>query len=461
MIIPFIIAIITSLAAVIALVSNHRNSSRLQARIDELTSAGDALSRQNAALQATNQAMAEQQSRMESQSAQLTEKLQQAQSQHNDDTRTISGLQERLTMAQEAHAKMLEENEIRFHNIANQVLQANSRDLQAQSQLQLSQILSPLKENIEAFKKTVTDTYNNEARERFSLQERIRELIELNNTIGQEARQLSTALRGNNKIQGDWGEMILESILEKSGLTKGREFDVQVTTDNQGNTLRDDEGNCIRPDVVVYYPDGRCVVIDSKVSLSAYIDLVNCQDPEMTGALGRNHVTSVRRHIAELASKSYQDFVGDRHTDFVMMFIPNEGAYIQAMQLDSHLWQDAYDSRVLIVSPTHLISALRLVEQLWRQDRMRTNVEAIATEGGNMYDKLVGFIDDMQRIEKSINQTREAYDKAVNKLSAGRGSLVKRAEKMRKLGAKVSKSLPQEMLNDDSDLQLDTITSEE
>lgn len=461
MIIPFIIAIITSLAAVIALVSNHRNSSRLQARIDELTSAGDALSRQNAALQATNQAMAEQQSRMESQSAQLTEKLQQAQSQHNDDTRTISGLQERLTMAQEAHAKMLEENEIRFRNIANQVLQANSRDLQAQSQLQLSQILSPLKENIEAFKKTVTDTYNNEARERFSLQERIRELIELNNTIGQEARQLSTALRGNNKIQGDWGEMILESILEKSGLTKGREFDVQVTTDNQGNTLRDDEGNCIRPDVVVYYPDGRCVVIDSKVSLSAYIDLVNCQDPEMTGALGRNHVTSVRRHIAELASKSYQDFVGDRHTDFVMMFIPNEGAYIQAMQLDSHLWQDAYDSRVLIVSPTHLISALRLVEQLWRQDRMRTNVEAIATEGGNMYDKLVGFIDDMQRIEKSINQTREAYDKAVNKLSAGRGSLVKRAEKMRKLGAKVSKSLPQEMLNDDSDLQLDTITSEE
>lgn len=456
MIIPFIIAIITSLAAVIALVSNHRNSLRMQARIDELTSAGDALSRQNAALEATNQAMSEQQSRMESQSAQLAEQLQQAQSQHNDDTRTISSLQERLTMAQEAHAKMLEENEIRFRNIANQVLQANSRDLQEQSQLQLSQILSPLKENIEAFKKTVTDTYNNEARERFSLQERIRELIELNNTIGQEARQLSTALRGNNKIQGDWGEMILESILEKSGLTKGREFDVQVTTDNQGNTLRDDEGNCIRPDVVVYYPDGRCVVIDSKVSLSAYIDLVNCQDPEMAGALGRNHVTSVRRHIAELASKNYQDFVGDRHTDFVMMFIPNEGAYIQAMQLDSHLWQDAYDSRVLIVSPTHLISALRLVEQLWRQDRMRTNVEAIATEGGNMYDKLVGFIDDMQRIEKSINQTREAYDKAVNKLSAGRGSLVKRAEKMRKLGAKVSKSLPQEMLSDDSDLQLDT-----
>lgn len=181
----------------------------------------------------------------------------------------------------------------------------------------------------------------------------------------------------------------------------------------------------------------------------------------MASTLGRNHVTSVRRHIAELASKSYQDFVGQRHTDFVMMFIPNEGAYIQAMQLDSHLWQEAYDSRVLIVSPTHLISALRLVEQLWRQDRMRTNVEAIATEGGNMYDKLVGFIDDMQRIEKSINQTREAYDKAVNKLSTGRGSLVKRAEKMRKLGAKVSKSLPQDLIADDNDLTLDAPSSQE
>lgn len=461
MIIPLIIAIITSLAAVIALVSNHRNSSRMQARIDELTANSDNLSRQNAALEARNQAMAEQQSKMESQSSLLAEQLQQSQNQHNDDTRTISSLQERLTMAQEAQAKMQEENEIRFRNIATQVLQANSRDLREQSQIQLSQMLSPLKENIEAFKKTVTDTYNNEARERFSLQERIRELIELNNTIGQEARQLSTALRGNNKIQGDWGEMILESILEKSGLTKGREFDVQVTTDGQGNTLRDDEGNVLRPDVVVYYPDGRCVVIDSKVSLSAYIDLVNCQDPNMASTLGRNHVTSVRRHIAELASKSYQDFVGQRHTDFVMMFIPNEGAYIQAMQLDSHLWQEAYDSRVLIVSPTHLISALRLVEQLWRQDRMRTNVEAIATEGGNMYDKLVGFIDDMQRIEKSINQTREAYDKAVNKLSTGRGSLVKRAEKMRKLGAKVSKSLPQDLIADDNDLTLDAPSSQE
>ncbi len=442
------VSIITILAAIIALVIIYRSSSSLQGRIRQLSEDGEIKSRQNAALEARNQALADQCSRLESQSLQLTEQLQHAQSRHSDDAQTISRLQERLTMAQEAHAKMIEDNEVRFRDLATQVLQANSRDLREQSQLQLSQLLSPLKENIEAFKKTVTDTYNSEARERFSLQERIRELIELNNTISQEARQLSTALRGNNKMQGDWGEMILEAILEKSGLTKGREFDVQVTTDTQGNSLRDNSGTLLRPDVVVYYPDGRCVVIDSKVSLSAYIDLVNCTDPDQATALGHSHVASVRRHIAELAGKNYQDFVGDRHTDFVMMFIPNEGAYIQAMQLDSHLWQDAYDSRVLIVSPTHLISALRLVEQLWRQDRVRSNVEKIATEGGNMYDKLVGFIADMKNIEKSINQTREAYDKAINKLSDGRGSLVSRAEKMRQLGAKVSKSIPQDLLPD-------------
>lgn len=444
--IAFIIICAVALAAIIASVITYRSSAALHSRIDRLTSDAEAVSRQNAALEATNQALSEQRERLEHQSALLGEQLQQARERHNDDAQAISRLQERLDLAEKTHAKMLEDNEVRFRDLATQVLQANSRDLREQSQLQLSQLLSPLKENIETFKKTVTDTYNNEARERFSLQERIRELIELNNTIGQEARQLSTALRGNNKMQGDWGEMILESILEKSGLTKGREFDVQVTTDAQGQPLRDSAGNSLRPDVVVYYPDGRCVVIDSKVSLLSYIDLVNCQDPEQAAALGRNHVGSVRRHIAELAHKNYQDFIGDRRTDFVMMFIPNEGAYIEAMQRDSRLWQEAYDSRVLIVSPTHLISALRLVEQLWRQDRVRSNVEAIATEGGNMYNKFVGFIEDMQRIDKSLTATRDAYDKAINKLSEGRGSLVTRAEKMRRLGAKVTKSIPQDLL---------------
>jgi len=444
--IALIISVLVSLVAIGLAFMFNRTIGSLRRRIDDDAKANDRLVHEHAAAQALCESLTAQLNKADDANAMARQQLSAAEERVNDARQMVSRLEERLHNAEEVHAKMLEENELRFKNLATQVLKSNSQDLREQSQVQLEQLLTPLKENIEAFKKTVADTYNSEARERFSLQERIRELIELNNSIGQEARQLSTALRGNNKMQGDWGEMILESILEKSGLTRGREFDVQVATNERGEALRNAAGNALRPDVVVYYPDGRCVVIDSKVSLSAYVDMVNCQDAVQAESYGRSHVASVRRHIAELAHKNYQDFVGGRHTDFVMMFIPNEGAYIQAMQVDNRLWQDAYDARVLIVSPTHLIAALRLVEQLWRQDKVRSNVEAIATEGGNMYDKLVGFIDDMKRIDKALVSTREAYDKAINKLSDGRGSLVSRAEKMRKLGAKVSKSLPQDML---------------
>lgn len=362
-----------------------------------------------------------------------------------------SRLNERIRFGEEEKQRLAEESELRFKNLANQIFTDNSRTFKEQHETRLSEILTPLKENIEQFKKTVSDSYSTEARERFSLQEKIKELMELNMSIGREAKELAVALRGNSKTQGDWGEMILENILEKSGLVRGREFTVQQTVDDEGRTLRDAEGRHLRPDVVINYPDGRCVVIDSKVSLSAYVGWVNCDDNEERTVLGKQHIASVRAHIRELAQKDYQSYVGGGKTDFVMMFIPNEGAYITAMQLDDTLWQQAYEQRVLIVSPTHLISALKLVEQLWQHDRMAHNVLDIATAGGNMYDKFVGFVDDMLRIEKAITSTREAYDKALNKLTEGKGNLVSRAEKLKKMGAKVSKSLPSAIVGTDND----------
>lgn len=338
--------------------------------------------------------------------------------------------------------KALNESENRFRILANEVLSNNSDIIRRQNEAQLREILTPLRENIDAFKKSVTDAYSSEARERFSLQQSLREMIELNRTIGREAKELTEALRGNSKIQGDWGEMILETILEKSGLKRDVHFHVQMTADASGRTIHDSKGRGLRPDIVVDFPDNRCMVIDSKVSLTAYVNMINSDCKADTDSFLRQHLMSVRQHIKELAAKNYQDYIGTRSTDFVMMFIPNEGAYLTAMNADTDLWQEAYDRRVIIISPTHLISALRLIEQLWRQDDMKRNVLEIATESGKMYDKFVGFVDDMNRIARSLDNAHAAFDGAMNKLQTGTGNLINRAENLRRLGAKATKRLP-------------------
>ena len=366
---------------------------------------------------------------------QLRSKLQQS------DIET-SRLNENLRFVEQEKQRLAQESELRFKNLANEILTANSRTFKEQNETRLTEILTPLRENIEQFRKAVTDTYSEEARQRFSLEERIKELITLNQSIGKEAKDLTSALKGNSKVQGDWGEMILEGILEKSGLQEGREYTVQQTKDETGRTLQDESGKKLRPDIVVNYPNGRHIVIDSKVSLSAYVNYINSEDRDEQNRFAQQHLASVKKHIAELKTKKYQDYVANGKTDFVMMFIPNEAAYITAMQLDRNLWQAAYDQRVLIVSPTQLISALRLVAQLWSHDRQSQNALEIAKAGGRMYDKLVGFVDDMQKIKKSLDQSRDLYNSAMNKLSDGRGSLISQAEKMRDLGAKATKQLP-------------------
>lgn len=335
----------------------------------------------------------------------------------------------------EAETARLRADDDRFRHVAMQVLDDSRRNLSRDTADQVASLLAPLRHDIEAFNRTIDEKYSREASERGALREKIEELHRLNVTLGHEAKQLADALRGNSKVQGDWGEMILSRLLEQAGFAEGREFEVQ-------KNVKDDSGANFRPDVVVNFPDNGCVVIDSKASLTAYVNLCAADSDEARSAAGAAHVASVRAHVKELAAKRYQDFVGsDRKLDFVMMFIPNEGAYISAMQLAPELWQEAYDRRVLIISPTHLFSVLKLVQQMWQHDDQTRNATKIAEEAGKMYDKFVGFLSDMSAVETRLNQALDAHGAAMKKLSDGTGNLIKRAEDLRKLGAKAAKSL--------------------
>ncbi len=328
-----------------------------------------------------------------------------------------------------------------FELMASQALLDGSHTMTEHQNHRLEQLLTPLRNELETFRKRVDEVYNHESREIFSLKDQIERLSAESRSVGAEARQLCVALKGSTTVQGNWGEMVLEEILERSGLTKGREFSVQVTRDETGRQLLNESGGRLRPDVVVRYPGGRCVVIDSKVSLTAYREMTEALTDEDRKEAASRHVTSVKTQMRKLRDKRYADIVGDQKLDFVVMFIPNEGAYIAAMQSESAIWQEAYDSGVLIVSPTHLISMLKLIEQMWRQDTVTRNVMEIAREGGELHHKFVGFITDLQNIDKALESARKAYDKAFIKLQ-GKGSLAARAKRLETLGAKIKEPLP-------------------
>lgn len=352
-------------------------------------------------------------------------------------------LSENMEVQKQEVQRIRQEMNNEFKVLANEILQEKSKSFSEMNHERLAEILYPLKERLEGFKKTVEETYNNEARERFSLKEQIKELVERSESIGAEAKQLTHALRGDSKIQGDWGEMILESILEKSGLEKDREYFIQETLrDEEGHTIQGSDGRKMRPDVIIRYPGGENhqMVIDSKVSLTAYVNYVNAEDADEARLALKQHLVSVRKHIDELAGKSYQDYVGKG--DHVMMFIPNEAAYLAAMQADHALWQYAYEKKVLLLSPTNLIAALKLVADLWQRDKQTRNAIDIAEEGGKLYDKFAGFVDDMEKIGKSLNTTAMAYTDAMKKLKTGNGNLIGRVEKLKVMGVKAKKNLP-------------------
>lgn len=328
-----------------------------------------------------------------------------------------------------------------FQVLANQILEEKTQRFTVANRENMEAILKPLNDKIIEFKIKVEETYDKESKQRFSLEERIRELVALNNQISEDANNLTKALKGNNKIQGNWGEMILETILEKSGLKSGEEYFIQeFITDESGNRIQNDQNKYMQPDVVVVYPGGRKIIIDSKVSLNAYVKYVEADSDAIKIQAEKEHIGSVRQHIDELSNKSYQDYV--ESLDFVMMFIPNEPAYILAMQLDSGLWDYAYRKRILLISPTNLVASLKVVSDLWKREYQSRNAQEIAKRGAILYDKFAGFVDTLQDVGKNIERSQKAYDKAFSQLKDGNGNLIRQAEMLKDLGVKSQKELP-------------------
>ena len=329
-----------------------------------------------------------------------------------------------------------------FELIASRILDEKTKKFTEENRTNLDIILNPFKENIKAFEEKVEKVYKAESDERNVLKGHINQLIEQSNLMNLETQNLTKALKGDNKKQGNWGEMILERVLERSGLVKDQEYRIQASHQSS-------EGGRFQPDVVIDLPDDKHLIIDAKVSLIAYERLVNSETDIDRDLFTKQHIASIRNHIHELSSKNYSELYKINSPDFVMLFVPIESSFGIAVQKDAELFNFAWDKRVVIVSPSTLLATLRTIASMWKQERQNRNVMEIARLSGEMYDKFIGFVGDMEGIGKNLKLSQDAYDKALNKLSSGRGNLSITAEKIKKLGAKTGKQLDQKFINED------------
>jgi DNA recombination protein RmuC len=332
--------------------------------------------------------------------------------------------------------QLLEESKaqlgIAFKNIANEIFEDKSTKFEARNKASLTTVLGPLSEKISQFEKRVEDTYDKESKERFSLAKEIKSLQELNTRISEEAVNLTNALKGDNKYQGNWGEFVLESILERSGLVKGREYEIQVN-------LKAEDGSKSQPDVIVHLPESRDIIIDSKVSLKAWDAYCSADDDKVKQECLKQHIQSIRSHVKLLSAKDYQNLTGINSLDYVFLFMPIESAYATAAQHDSELFQFAFERNIVFVVPSTLLISLRTVQNLWRLVQQNQNAKEIANKAGALYDKFVAFVDDVEDVGVKIDASKKSFEKAQNKLVTGRGNLIRRAETLRELGAKTSK----------------------
>ena len=356
-------------------------------------------------------------------------------------------LDEQLRQQAEERKALRAESEMIFREIATSIFDEKSKTMSENNRTQLGDILTPFKSDLENLKKTINDCYIGEMSEVKSLKEQVKDLTDLNNTIGREAKELTLALKGNSKVQGDWGEMLLKQLLEKSGLEEGVNYVLQATENEDGSKIKGESGGQLRPDAIFYLPEGKSLIIDSKVSLTAYADYINASLEEQPAMLAA-HLRSMKSHIDELARKEYPKYVKNS-ADFVMMFVPNEGAYMAALNADKELWESAYNRHVVIISPTHLLSVLKLMYQLWMRDKQTKNALKIADETGKLYDKFVGFVDDLEEINRHLGKASTAYEAAYNKLSTGRGNLISKIEGIRELGVTTAKRLKIEAEKDE------------
>lgn len=343
---------------------------------------------------------------------------------------------EKLQLLEEAKTRLSDQ----FKNLANEILEKNSAKLNEQNHEKLAGILNPLGEKMKEFEKKVEETYVKGAKEHSSLIEQIKSLQKLNQQLSKGAEDLTNALKGDSKTQGNWGELVLERILENSGLQKGREYFTQVSHST-------DDGR-YQPDVIINLPDKKNIVIDAKVSLTAYERYCSESDPEEQAKALKEHINSLKRHIKELGEKNYQDLPGIKSVDFVLLFIPVEPAFGLAVRTETDLFFTASKSNIVMVTPSTLLATLRTVSHIWRQEDQSRNATEIARLSGELYNKFTGFVNDLDNIGSRLEQTRKAYDAAHNKLSSGRGNLIITAEKIKTLGARTNKSLPDDILED-------------
>jgi len=342
---------------------------------------------------------------------------------------------EKLKLLQESKEKLSEA----FKNLANEIFEDKSKKFKEENKSSIDALLKPLGENITNFRKKVEETHEKGIKERASLKEAISGLRELNEKLGKEAHNLTTALKGDVKKQGNWGELILERILEASGLQKGIEYTVQ-------ESITDEEGHRKQPDVIINLPEKKHVIVDAKVSLNAYERYTSTEDKEARKKYLKEHISSLKKHIKELADKHYQDLKTLQTPDFVFMFVPIESASALAIQSETDIFFEANKSKVVIVTPSTLLAGLKMISYLWDQEKQNKNAAEIARQSGELYNKFVNFVTDLEGIGKRLDQANESYTGAMNKLKTGRGNLIITTEKIKKLGARTNKQIPEEML---------------
>ncbi len=380
--------------------------------------------------------------RLETQLGDRDDRLQQLQRQLTDSKAENAQLTTSIEGMQRHHRHQLEELEAarkkmvgEFENIANRVIDEKGKRFDENNRKGIDELLKPVRAQLKDFRSRVDEIHHSDVKERATLKEHLNQLQQLNQEMNREARNLTRALKGDNKAQGNWGEMILERVLEQSGLRKGVEYETQ-------GSYRDSENRLLRPDVIVHLPEGKDIIVDSKVSLTDYNRYVEAEDEAQQSAALADLVKSIRNHISDLNNKDYSDLKGVRSLDFVLMFMPIETAFVAAFQSDEKLFADAFEKKIVVVTPTTLLATLRTIENIWRYERQNQNALKISDKASAIYDKLRGFVEDFEKIGTQLVTVQGSYDAALNKLTSGRGNLIKQAGDFVELGVKVKKELP-------------------
>jgi DNA recombination protein RmuC len=357
----------------------------------------------------------------------------------------LNTTRQQLEEAKKAQQQISDAMKNEIELMASRLISGNTQQLVSKNEEKLGQLLQPLQQELTGFKKAVQDAYQKESNERFSLSKEIEKLVQSSVRVSEEANNLATALKGNSKTMGDWGEMVLETLLEHSGLIKDRNYFVQqFLRDASGKVIKDEEGNMLQPDVMIVYPDQRKVIIDAKVSLVAWDKYVKATDTLEKEKALQEHLASMYRHIEGLSKKKYGRYA--EALDYVLMFVPIEPAFLESMKKDDALWKKAYDKNIMLVSPTNLMAVLKIVADLWRIEKQNQHAILIAEKAGGLYDKFCGFIDNMEGVKKKLHEANTTFDEAYKQFHTGRGSMINRAEELKKMGANATKQIPEKLI---------------